>query len=94
MTTIAKDLKPGMVIRSASPIRNPLTPYRQVAEIHRPTPYAERFITFTDGTTARVGNCQEFQVASSAVLPTVLDVAALLFGAYVAAVPSSPERAA
>lgn len=62
-TTTARNIKPGMVVRSTSPINNELSTYRVVASVDKRTPYAERFVSFTDGHVARVGNTYEFQIA-------------------------------
>lgn len=91
-------LKPGMVVRSPGALAGtPLHPFRQVATVTRPTPWAERLITFTDGTRVLWGNGWEFEVASSkaqrnaakrraAIIPSHALADALgLFGAYVAA---------
>ena len=68
-----KELKPGMVIairpgfliRTSTPAVDNTAVFRQVAEVRQMTPYAERFIVFTDGSVARVGNAWEFQVTRS-----------------------------
>lgn len=97
-TRTAKDLKPGMVIRSQGmdAYGTDMTPFRQVAKVEKLTAWAERFITFTDGTRVNVGDCREFEVARSkttrnaAIRGTTatfdtrhpLDCALALFGAY------------
>lgn len=65
-TRTTTELKPGMVVRipHADPATG-LTAFRQVARVERLTPWAERFITFTDGTRLRYGNGGEFEVARS-----------------------------
>lgn len=63
-TRITEQLKPGMVVRSPGAlVGTPLHPFREVATVTRPTPWAERCITFTDGTHVLWGNGWEFQVA-------------------------------
>jgi hypothetical protein len=59
-------LKPGMVVRSPGALAGtPLHPFREVASVTRPTPWAGRLITFTDGTRVLWGNGWDFEVARS-----------------------------
>jgi hypothetical protein len=94
-TRTTTQLKPGMVVRSPGALAGtPLHPFREVATVTKTTPWAERLITFTDGTRVLWGNGGEFEVARSkstrnaaksraALIPghALADMLAL-FGAY------------
>lgn len=96
-----RQLKPGMVVRSPGAFAGtPLHPFREIATVTKPTPWAERLITFTDGTRVLWGNGGEFEVARSKAQRNAakaragrpqaplsgLEGALALFGAYAKAV--------
>lgn len=60
-TRTTRDIRPGMLIRSAHTLGQPA--YREVATVTRPTPWAERLITFTDGSSQLYSLAWEFHVA-------------------------------
>lgn len=65
-TRTTVQLKPGMVARITNALpETGLHEFREIATIETLTPYAERFITFTDGTRIRYSNAGEFDVARS-----------------------------
>lgn len=66
-TRTARDIKPGMVIRTrgVDAFDLDLEVFRQVAKVDKIGHYSSAFITFTDGSRAHVGYCREFEVARS-----------------------------
>ncbi|GGN39054.1 hypothetical protein FHR83_006807 [Actinoplanes campanulatus] len=93
-TATTRQLKPGMVIRSQFALGG--APFRQVATITKPTPWAERLITFTDGTEYLASVLSSFDIATSkharhtaircaTYRPTAFDVLTAMFRAYAAA---------
>ncbi|WP_433730813.1 hypothetical protein ACQP2Y_21080 [Actinoplanes sp. CA-051413] len=65
-TRTTTQLKPGMVVRGPGSLAGtPLHAFREVATVTKPTPWAERLITFTDGTRVLRGDGGEFEVARS-----------------------------
>ena len=95
-TRTAQDLKPGMVVRTSGVDTQGtrLDVFRQVADV-RHFAYSDLLVTFTDGTTVRVGKTREFQVsvskatrnaakarAATIVSNVLADTLSALLGAY------------
>lgn len=94
----ARAIKPGMVIRSAFALAgSTAATYREVATITKPTAWAERLITFTDGTSQLYSLTWSFDVTRSKAQrnaakaragqpqrTSALETALALLGAYAA----------
>jgi hypothetical protein len=82
-TRTTTQLKPGMVVRSPGALAGtPLHPFREVATVIKPTPWAERLITFTDGTRVLWGNGWDFEVARSKTVRNATKTRAALISSH------------
>jgi hypothetical protein len=88
-TTTAKDLVPGKIVsaRGVDCYGLDLTKFRTVADVQR-AGFGDRLLTFTDGSSARVGGSREFTVSASRALPSLTDVYTCLLVAYATAATS------
>lgn len=96
-TATARDLKPGMVVRTRGVDSHglDLTPFRQVAAVNLSI-WHNAVVTFTDGTRAYVGSTRDFEIATgkrvrntairkAALRPTAFDAVTATLRAYAAA---------
>lgn len=82
-TVTAINLKPGMIARRVT--LDNTAQFRVVDEVMSAAPYYGKVVVFTDGNIERVVPDAEFEVSTSAAMPSLTDVIAGLLIAYATA---------